>query len=194
MAAFLAAYFLIFSQFTGYDDEGTLLITVKAFVHGDSLYKEIWSVYGPFYYELFGGFFTLFGLAVTTDAGRTIVLFLWVGTSLLFGIAAQRLTGRLSLGADGDDRGLLRRRRADQRADAPAGPLRRCCSRRFCFFVVIGLRGRIGWSGAACGALLAALVLTKVNLGDLRRRRDRGRRRRGQRRADLPPRAGYAGW
>ena len=98
IGAFLAAYFSIFSEFAPYDDEGTLLVTLKAFVHGDALYSEIWSVYGPFYYELFGGFFKLFGLSVTTDASRTIVLFVWVGTSLLFGVAAQRLTGRLSLG------------------------------------------------------------------------------------------------
>ena len=51
IGAFLAAYFGIFSEFAPYDDEGTLLVTLKAFVHGDALYREIWSVYGPFYYE-----------------------------------------------------------------------------------------------------------------------------------------------
>src|ERR1700712_2300246 len=85
VAAFLAAYVGIFSEFAPYDDEGTLLVTLKAFIHGDALYKEIWSVYGPFYYEIFGGFFKLFGLSVTTDASRTVVLVIWVGTSLLFG-------------------------------------------------------------------------------------------------------------
>src|SRR5882757_4889067 len=98
LAALIVAYLAIFSLFATYDDEGTLLITLKAFVHGDPLYKDVWSVYGPFYYELFGGFFSIFGLAVTTDAGRSIVIVLWVGTSLLFGIAAQRITGRLALG------------------------------------------------------------------------------------------------
>ena len=155
----------IFSQFAPYDDEGTLLITLKAFVHGDALYKEIWSVYGPFYYELFGGFFKLFGLSVTTDASRTIVLVIWVGTSLLFGVVGAAAHRPPLARPDRDDRRLLRPRRAGQRADAPAGPLRAAPRR------VLLLRGRaacaarIGWSGLACGALLAALVLTKVNLG-----------------------------
>lgn len=164
IVAFLSAYFLMFSQFKGYDDEGTLLITVKAFVHGDSLYKEIWSVYGPFYYELFGGFFKLFGLSVTTDSGRTIVLFLWIGTSLLFGISAQLLTGRLSLGLAAM---IAAFSAVAVLINEPMHPQGLCALilAAFCFFAVIGLRGRIGWSGIACGVLLAALVLTKVNLG-----------------------------
>lgn len=164
VGGFLAAYFNIFSEFAAYDDEGTLLITLKSFVHGDVLYKEIWSVYGPFYYELFGGFFKLFGLSVTTDASRTIVLFVWVGTSLLFGVSAQRLTGRLSLGlttmiAAFSALAVL--------ANEPMHPQGLCVLLLggFTFFAVGGLRGRVGRSGIVCGALLAALVLTKVNLG-----------------------------
>jgi len=164
IGAILAGYFAMFSQFHGYDDEGTLLITVKAFVHGDALYKEIWSVYGPFYYELFGGFFKLFGLSIDTDTSRTIVLFIWVVTSLLFGVSAQRLTGRLSIG-------LLTTIAAYSAlavlVNEPMHPQGLCVLLlgAISFFAVSGLRGRIGWSGIACGALLAALVLTKVNLG-----------------------------
>jgi hypothetical protein len=164
IGAFLAAYLGIFSEFAPYDDEGTLLITLKAFIHGDPLYKEIWSVYGPFYYELFGGFFKLFGLSVTTDASRTIVLVIWVATSLLFGVSAQRLTGRLSLGlttmiAAFSALAVL--------ANEPMHPQGLCVLilGGFFFFAVSGLHGRIGRSGIVCGALLAALVLTKVNLG-----------------------------
>jgi hypothetical protein len=164
IGAFLAAYFGIFSEFAPYDDEGTLLVTLKAFVHGDALYREIWSVYGPFYYELFGGFFKLFGISVTTDASRTIVLVIWVGASLLFGVAAQRLTGRLSLGlttmiAAFSSLAVL--------ANEPMHPQGLCVLilAFFALAAVSGLGRRIGWSGAACGVLLAALVLTKVNLG-----------------------------
>ena len=71
--AAVAAYLALFTQFAGYDDEGTLLVTLKAFAHGDILYRDIYSAYGPFYYELFGGLFALTGHAVTTDASRSIV-------------------------------------------------------------------------------------------------------------------------
>jgi hypothetical protein len=164
IGAFLVAYFGIFSEFATYDDEGTLLVTLKAFVHGDALYKEVWSVYGPFYYEVFGGFFKLFGLSITTDASRTIVLVIWVGTCVLFGVSAQHLTGRLSLGlttmiAAFAALGVL--------ANEPMHPQGLCVLllALFALAAVSGLGGRVGWSGLACGALLAALLLTKVNLG-----------------------------
>ena len=95
IVATVAAYLTLFTQFAPYDDEGTVLVTLKAFVHGDTLYRDVYSEYGPFYYEVFGGLFALTGHAVTTDASRSIVIVVWVGTSLLFGLAAQRLTGRL---------------------------------------------------------------------------------------------------
>jgi hypothetical protein len=164
MAALLAAYFSIFTVFAPYDDEGTLLVGLKAFVNGDVLYRDIWSVYGPFYYEVFGGFFKLFGLSITTDASRTIVILVWVSSSLLFGVAAQRLTGRLALGltamiAAFSALGVLVRE--------PMHPQGLCVLLlgAFAFFAVGGLAGRTRRAGAICGALLAALVLTKVNLG-----------------------------
>ncbi|HXS33100.1 MAG TPA: hypothetical protein VN758_04910, partial [Solirubrobacterales bacterium] len=65
LAAAIAAYFAIFTQFSSGDDEGTLLVSLNAFSHGQTLYSDVYSPYGPFYYELFGGFFSLTGLAVT---------------------------------------------------------------------------------------------------------------------------------
>lgn len=164
IAAAIAAYLTIFIHFGGYDDEGTLLVTVKSFAQGEILYREIYSEYGPFYYELFGGLFALTGRAVTTDAGREIVIFLWVATSLLFGLSAQRLTGRLMLGAAGmivafATLGVL--------SNEPMHPQGLCVLLlgAFVLLAVSGPGKRAGLVGAACGALIAALALTKVNLG-----------------------------
>ncbi|HEX4730957.1 MAG TPA: hypothetical protein VH299_06785 [Solirubrobacterales bacterium] len=164
IAAIVVAYFEIFSVFAFYDDEGTLLITLKAFVHGHALYRDIWSVYGPFYYELFGGFFKLTGLSITTDASRMIVVLVWAGTSLLFGVGAQRLTGRLGLGvvamiAAFSDLVVL--------AGEPMHPEGLCILLLSAFFLVAasGVNGRVTRAGTICGALLGALLLTKVNLG-----------------------------
>jgi hypothetical protein len=164
IAAMVAAYFAIFTLLQPYDDEGTLLVTVKAFANGDTLYRDIYSAYGPFYYELFGGFFALTGQDVSTDASRTIVIVVWVGASLLFGLAAQRLTGRLALGAVGmiaafGALGVL--------VNEPMHP-QGLCVLLLATFVVLAVREpgrRTAWAGAACGAVLAALVLTKVNIG-----------------------------
>jgi hypothetical protein len=164
MGAAIAAYFALFTQFAPYDDEGTLLVTLKAFAHGDTLYSDIYTPYGPFYYELFGGLFALSGADVTTDLSRSIVLVLWVGTSLLFGLTAQHLTGRLMLGlaamiaAFGSLYAL---------ANEPMHPQILCVLLlgAFALLAVCGPTKRAAWAGAAGGALLAALTLTKLNLG-----------------------------
>ncbi len=164
LAAALAAYYAIFTNFALYDDEGTLLVTLQSFAHGHVLYRDVYSPYGPFYYELFGGLFALTGKAVTTDASRTIVIVLWIATSLLYGVSAQRLSGRLALGAA-----------AMIAAFAPLGVLANepMHPQGLCVLLLGGItllavsasgRRAAGW-GAFAGALLAALLLTKLNLG-----------------------------
>jgi hypothetical protein len=51
-----AAFCFSFSQFAPYDDEGTMLVAIKSFVQGDPLYSGLYTLYGPFFYELYGGF------------------------------------------------------------------------------------------------------------------------------------------
>ncbi len=164
IAATVAAYFTIFTVFAPYDDEGTLLVTLQSFVHGDVLYRDVYSEYGPFYYEIFGGLFALTGHAVTTDTSRTITVVVWVATSLMFGIAGQRLTGRLTLGivsmaAAFGSLGVL--------ANEPMHPQGLCVLLLGALFLLLSFEPtrRVGWAGGGCGALVAALVLTKINLG-----------------------------
>jgi len=54
--------------------------------------------FGFFYYELFGSLFRVSGRAVSNDAGRLIVLVIWLTTGTTLGLAAQRLTSRASIG------------------------------------------------------------------------------------------------
>lgn len=164
MAAAIAAYLALFTQFAPYDDEGTLLVTLKAFVHGDVLYRDIYSEYGPFYYEVFGGLFALSGHAVTTDASRSIVIVIWVATSFLFGLATQRLTGRLMLGISGMIVAFAALYVLTGEPMHPQG-LSVLLLGGFTLLAVRGPTSRVAWAGAGCGALLAALTLTKVNLG-----------------------------
>jgi hypothetical protein len=164
IVALLAAYFKIFSQFIPYDDEGSVLITVRAFTHGDTLYKDIWSVYGPFYYEIFGGFFKLTGIKITTDASRTLTLLVWVVASTLFGVTAQRLSGRLWLGLTAM---ITAFSALTVLANEPSHPQGLSIVLIAAFFLVATVedRNRLRRTGCVCGAMLAALILTKVNLG-----------------------------
>jgi hypothetical protein len=164
MGAAVAAYFALFTQFAPYDDEGTLLVTLNAFAHGHTLYNDIYTPYGPFYYELFGGLLALFNHDVTTDLSRTTVLVIWVGTSLLSGVTAQRLTGRLELGLTGM---IAAFSTLFVLEGEPMHPQILCVVLLglFAALAVFGPGRRVLWTGGAAGALLAALVLTKLNLG-----------------------------
>jgi hypothetical protein len=168
LGALVAGYFALFTQFAPYDDEGTLLVTLNGFAHGHALYNEIYTPYGPFYYELFGGLLALFGHSITTDISRVTVLIIWVGTSLLAGITAQRLTGRLELGLAGMIAAFASLLALANEPMHPQG----LCVVLIAVFVALavfgpGGRQRVVWVGGAAGAVLAALVLTKLNLGVL---------------------------
>ena len=92
-------YWTIFGEFAAYDDEGFFDYTLKLFLQGHPLYTTIWTTYGPFYYEVFGAVFKVFGTTPTTDSGRMVTLVMWVLTSLLLAAVAHRLTRRLVVGA-----------------------------------------------------------------------------------------------
>jgi hypothetical protein len=164
IATTVAAYFYLFTQFAAYDDEGTVLVTLKAFVAGETLYRDIYTPFGPFYYELFGSLFSLSGHAVTTDASRSIVMVIWVGASLLFGLAVQRLTGRVALGVTAMLAAfsvVFILSQEPMHAQVLAVGLLAV----FTALVSAGDPRRALLAGGVCGALLAALVLTKINLG-----------------------------
>jgi hypothetical protein len=164
IAATVAAYFYLFTQLAPYDDEGTVLVTLKAFVNGQTLYKDVYTPFGPFYYELFGGLFSLSGHAVTTDASRSIVMVIWVGSSLLFGVAVQRLTGRVALGVTAM---LVAFSVVFILSQEPMHAQVLAVGLLAVFTAIVAAidARRVALAGGVCGALLAALVLTKVNLG-----------------------------
>ena len=164
LAASAAAFFALFTSFAFYDDEGTLLIAVRAFADGQVLYRDIYAAYGPFFFDIFGGFFALTGIAVTNDASRLVVGVVWVATSVLFGLSAQRLSGRLALGIGGmivafSALGVLAAE--PMHPQVMIAPLLAGIT----MLIAVGPAKRVAWAGAATGALLAGLVLTKVNVG-----------------------------
>ena len=163
LGAIFAAYMAIFTTFVDYDDEGTLLVSLNAFVHGDALYKDVFSPYGPFFYEFFGGIFKL-GLTVDNDTSRLLVIVIWVATSLLIGLACQRLTGRLALGGAGMIVAFAALYALFPEPMHPHGLLVLLLAG----FVLAAVRGpgrRVALGGAVAGALLGAALMTKINFG-----------------------------
>ncbi len=163
LGAVFAAYMAIFTTFVDYDDEGTLLVSLDAFVHGDALYKDVFSPYGPFFFEFFGGIFSL-GLNVDNDTSRLLVIAIWVLTSLLIGLACQRLTGRLLLGGAGMIVAFAALYALFPEPMHPHGLLVLLLAA----FVLAAVRGpgrRVALGGAIAGALLGAALMTKINFG-----------------------------
>lgn len=94
----LIAHPRMFTGFANYDDEGYMLIALKSFLLHGHLYDDVFSQYGPFYYEFWAAIFEIFGISVNHDGGRTAAIFAWVAASLLFGVATWRMTRSLLIG------------------------------------------------------------------------------------------------
>ena len=88
-------YLAMFSGFHAYDDEGSILITLKDYLSGHPLLTPNTPYYGPFFYETIGGLFKLLGIAPTNDSGRLVTLVFWLVASALAAFAAYRLTRNL---------------------------------------------------------------------------------------------------
>ena len=92
------AYWSMFTGFRAFDDEGIFLVTLRDYLSGHPVLTPYVPLYGPFYYEVFGGLFKLFGLQPTHDTGRWVTLAVWLIASVVGGLAVLRLTRRLWLG------------------------------------------------------------------------------------------------
>ena len=92
------AHTRIYINFPYYDDEGYMLIALKSFVNHGHLYDDVFTQYGPFYYELWDGMYSLFGLSVNHDNGRFVTAVVWVLTSLTLGLAVWRLARSALIG------------------------------------------------------------------------------------------------
>ena len=87
----------MFSSFHAYDDEGYYLANLHDYLTGHPLLTSYAQVYGPFFYEFYGGLFKLLGLASDNDSGRIVTAAAWLLASLGGGVVAYRLTRQLWL-------------------------------------------------------------------------------------------------
>lgn len=160
----LIAHPRMFSGFANYDDEGYMLTALKGFVNHGHLYDDVFSQYGPFYYEAWGGLFSLFGIPVDHDSGRTAVMVAWVLTSLLAGLVSARITASIWLGL------VVQMLVFSALSVFPIEPMHPgsliCLLLVAILAIACFVRERVApYAMAALGAALAALVLVKINVG-----------------------------
>jgi hypothetical protein len=158
------AYWPMFSSFRFYDDEGNWTIALRSYhLHG-SLYHHTYSQCGPLYYQLLSGFFSLTGLTVDLDTARAVTLGVWVLTAVLVGWATYLLTVRIGIGLLGMLASFVLLSALQAEPLEPAGLACLLVAILLLGIVALGRRReRLGM--AVVGAAVAALVLTKVNVG-----------------------------
>lgn len=161
---YLIAHPRMFSGYPVYDDEGYMLTALKGFVTHGHLYDHVFTQYGPFYYEAWGGLFSLFGIPVDHDAGRSVTMFAWIVSSLVFGLSSWRMTGSLLLGLGTQALVFQALGVAANEPMHPGGII--CLLLAAIVAISCFVRDRPSpLTIALLGAALAALVLVKINVG-----------------------------
>jgi hypothetical protein len=163
----LAGVRIFCSSFTGfaeYDDEGYVMIGLRSFLQGHALYDYVYSQYGPFYYLVEASIYALLHVEVTHNAVRALVAAFWGLSAVLSAWSTYRLTRSWILTALGFTGvvailGFF--------TGSPGHP------EEVCIALLIGVsiaasylsNGAMIRVGCVLGALIAALTLTKINIG-----------------------------
>lgn len=91
----VGGYWLLFTTFMVYDDEGYVLISLRNYSLHGGLYDLVYTQYGPFPYVLYDALHRLLGFAFTNTSGRWITLINWLATA----IACAAIVGRTTRSA-----------------------------------------------------------------------------------------------
>ncbi len=96
IALVAAAAMVMFSTFMFYDDEGYVLLSLRNFAEHGGLYRDVYTQYGPFpfvsYYAL-----QAFGLPLNHTVGRLITIGAWAGTAWACVALVGQVTRHLAL-------------------------------------------------------------------------------------------------
>jgi hypothetical protein len=164
LVTYLIAHYRVYIGFFFYDDEGYMLTALKSFIHHGSLYDDVFTQYGPFYYEFWGGGFSLFGIDVTHDAGRAATMGAWVVASLLVGLSTARMTASFLLGIAAQMLVFETLITLTNEPMHPGGLICLLLGAILAIACAVRARPSPGAMGLLGGAI-AALVLVKINVG-----------------------------
>jgi len=89
----LTGFWRMFGHFPGYDDEGYILYTVRAYLEHGNLYNGVYTQYGPGFYVLLEGVQSVLGVTIDHAFARWFTLVLWLGTAWVMGVVTKRATG-----------------------------------------------------------------------------------------------------
>lgn len=85
-------YWLLFTQFMVYDDEGYVLWSLHNYFQDGGLYTNVYSQYGPFLYAFYHAIHALFGITFDNETGRLLTLSYWLAATGLAGVFTWKQT------------------------------------------------------------------------------------------------------
>jgi hypothetical protein len=154
------AYLAVMTGFSTYDDEGYFLSSLRGYESGHALFNQIYSQYGPFYWQFVAGLFQATGTTIDHDSGRIFTLLLWIGASSFAAAAAWRLT-RSVLISCGVAALVLHTQYVYQGEPISPGHVSGLFLGALCFALTLPRR----WALTSAGALIGCLFLIKINIG-----------------------------
>lgn len=169
LLAFAARWFLASaSELSAYDDEGFVIVMLRSYLAGGVLYSGFYAQYGPFAYQALAALHRVLGLAPTNDSVRLTSLALYAATFVVWtGIAARLLRNPwlIVVFALGLGQHLMAGTvEPGHPQDLAALLVAICAAAALVQPTAATPRRRVG--AAICGgAALAALSLTKLNVG-----------------------------
>lgn len=155
---------MLFSTFMLYDDEGYVLFSLKNFAEHGALYRDVYSQYGPLPYVIFQVLHWV-GVPFTHTAGRLITLGLWAAAAGLCCRLVWRATRHLALSLSVLAGTYVYLWIMVSEPNHPGGWIALIVALLAALGYAWLIRGKlIAWS-ALVGAAVAALLLTKINVG-----------------------------
>lgn len=150
--------------FQSIDDEGAVMIAFRMIAAGSVLYDEIYSLYGPFHYVVYRGLYGLAGDPLTHDTVRLVAAVVWFAVAAVAGLATIILTRSAVAGAFAFFAAF---RLLSVTTHSPGHPEALCVLLVLLLLILASQldRFRNVWVHVAAGALIAAAILVKINVG-----------------------------
>ena len=159
------AWTFVYTGFRPYDDEGYLMISVQEFLNGKRLYDDVFTQYGPFYYFSYGLYHSRAFAGLSHDSVRLATALVWLATAAGCALLATRVAGK-AVAAGAVAAFALTMVILKTLANEPGHPQELC----ILLTVLVLLTTTLANAGgrvlpSVLGALVAALAMTKINVG-----------------------------
>ena len=159
-AALFVGYRAVFTHFLWYDDEGYVMISVRGYLAGHSLFREVYTQYGPFFFFTRRAIYAALAVPVSHDVNRAIALGEWLAAAGLCGAVAARLTRSPWTGLVAGGIAFLH---LEVFVKEPGHP-QELCMILVVLALLLGTSTRRAAGLAGLGLVCAALATTKINV------------------------------